>query len=57
MRSIGLTLLIAFSKGMQAVNLMHQQYPPVLDWKCWLTQVDLYNGHKTVVCVLLKALT
>ena len=22
--------------------------PPVLDWRCQLTQVDLYNGRKTV---------
>ena len=21
----------------------------VLNWECWLTQVVLYNGHKTVV--------
>jgi len=28
---------------------LHQQNPLVLNWRCWwLTQVDLYNGHKTV---------
>ena len=26
-----------------------QQNPPVLSWRCWLMQVDLYNGHKTGV--------
>ena len=27
--------------------------PPVLNWRCQLTQVDLYNGRKTVlVCVV-----
>ena len=25
----------------------------VLNWRCWLTQVDLYNGCKTVVVVVL----
>ena len=30
---------------------VHQQNPPVLHWKCWLTEVDLYNGRKTVVVV------
>ena len=25
---------------------------PVLNWRCHLTQVDPYNGHRTVVCVL-----
>jgi len=32
---------------------LHKQNPPVLNWRCWLTQVDLYNGRKTVVVVLL----
>jgi len=31
---------------------LHQQNPPVLNWRCWLTQVDLYNGRKTVVVVV-----
>jgi len=26
--------------------------PPVLNWGCWLTQVVLYNGHKTVVQIV-----
>jgi len=29
------------------------QIPPVLNWECWLAQVDLYNGHKAVVHMLL----
>jgi len=32
---------------------LHQQNLPVLNWKCHLTQVDLYNGHKMVFFVLL----
>jgi len=26
---------------------LHQKNPPVLNWRCRLTQVDLYNGRKT----------
>ena len=26
--------------------------PPVLNWRCWLKQVDLYNGRRTVVVVV-----
>jgi len=26
---------------------LHQQDPPVFNGRCWLTQVDLYNDHKT----------
>ena len=28
---------------------LHQQNPPVLNWRCQVIQVELYNGHKTVV--------
>ena len=35
----------AISKSMRAVKL-HQQNPPVLSWRCQLTQVDLHNGRK-----------
>jgi len=31
---------------------LHQQNPPVLDWRFQLTQVDLYNSHKMVVVVV-----
>jgi len=38
---------------MRAVKLcINKQNPPVLNWRCWLTQVDLYNGCKTVVVVV-----
>ena len=30
--------------------------PPVLNWRCRLTQVDLYNGRKTVVVLLLSVI-
>jgi len=26
---------------------LHQQDTPVFNGRCWLTQVDLYNDHKT----------
>jgi len=28
---------------------LQQQNPPVLNWRCQLTQVDACSGHKTVV--------
>jgi len=28
---------------------LHQQNPTVLNWRCHLRQVDLYNGRKTVI--------
>ena len=28
---------------------LHQQNPPVLNWRCRLTHADLYNGRKTRV--------
>jgi len=31
---------------------LHQQNPPVPNWRCRLTQVDLYNGRKMVVVVV-----
>jgi len=33
---------------------LHQQNPPVLNWRCRLTQVNLYNGRKTVFVVVVK---
>jgi len=30
-------------------NSLLEQNPPVLNWWCRLTQVDLYSGHKMVV--------
>ena len=33
---------------------LHQQNPPVLSWRCRLTQFELYSGSKTVVvfCII-----
>jgi len=31
---------------------LHQQNSLVLNWRCWLTQVDLYNDLKMVVVVI-----
>jgi len=33
-------------------TLYQQNPPPVLNWRCRLTQVDLYNGRRTVVAVV-----
>jgi len=38
-------VLVAISKGMQAVKLCTNK---ILQWRCWLMQVDLYNGCKTL---------
>ena len=35
----------------RAAITMHQQTPPVVNWRCRLMQVDLYDGHKTVAVV------
>ena len=32
---------------------LHQQNPPVLNWRCRLMQADLYNSHKIVWVVVL----
>ena len=32
----------------------HQQNPPVLNWRFWLMQVNLYSGRKTVIVVLMN---
>jgi len=42
---------ITTSKGMWAVKLRNQQNPPVLNWRCQITQVDLYNGRNMIVVV------
>jgi len=31
---------------------LHQENSLVLNWRCQIKQVDLYNGHKTVVVVV-----
>jgi len=40
------------SKGMRAAVKPHQQNPSVLNRRCRLTQVGMYNGRKTVVVVV-----
>ena len=35
----------------------YQQNHPVLNWRCRLTQVELYNGPKTVVVVVCQAVS
>ena len=40
-----------YQQGHTDSKTLHQQNPPVRNWRCRLTQVDLYNGHKTVVVV------
>jgi len=43
-------LLDAISKGMWEWNITPTK-PAVLNWGCQLTPVDLYNGHKMVICL------
>jgi len=43
---------VAVSKGLRAVKLCTNKIPPVLNWRCKLTQVDMYNGRKMVVVVV-----
>jgi len=42
--------LVVISNGMRAGKLFRQN-PPVLNWGCWLTQVDLCNGYQMVVVI------
>ena len=42
---------VAVSKAFGSKTLL-QQNPPVLNWECRLTQVDLYSSRKTVVVVI-----
>jgi len=50
--STNVDALVAISKGMQAVKLLHHN-PPHLNWGCLLAHVVLYNGHKMVVAVVI----
>ena len=34
-------------QGHAGSKTLQQRNPPVLNWRCRLTQVDLYNGRKT----------
>jgi len=38
-------------QGHAGSKTLHQQSPPVLNWRCGLMQVDLYIGRKMVVVV------
>jgi len=40
-----------YEKGHAGSNTVLQQTPPFLHWQCQLTQVDLYNGRKTIAIV------
>jgi len=40
---------VCHQQGHVGSKTLHQQNPSVLNWRCWLMQVDLYNGRKTVV--------
>ena len=40
---------VCHQQGHVGSKTLHQQNPAVLNWRCWLMQVDLYNGRKTVV--------
>jgi len=39
-------------QGYAGSKTLHQWNPPVLNWRCRLMQIDLYNGSKTVVVVV-----
>jgi len=40
-------------QGHVGSKTLHQQNPPVLDWRCIrLTQVHLYNGRRTLAAVV-----
>jgi len=43
------------SKGMRAVKLCTNKILLLFNWRCWLTEVELYNGRKTVVVLFIKA--
>ena len=42
---------VAISKACVSKTLL-QQNPPILNWECRLTQVDLYRRRKTVVVAI-----
>jgi len=43
------------SKGMRAVKLCTNKILLLFNWRCRLTEVELYNGRKTVVVLFIKA--
>lgn len=40
------------AQGYAASKILNEQNPPVSKWLCQLAQVNLYNGHRTVVVVV-----
>jgi len=42
-------------QGHAGSKTLLQQNPPVLNWGCWLTQTDLNNGCKRILCVCVTA--
>ena len=40
---------IILMRWLPSARALHQQNPPVLNWSCWLMQIDLYNGCISVV--------
>jgi len=44
-------------QGRADSKTLHEQNPPVLNWKCRLTQVDLYDGRNIVVVVVVMNLS
>ena len=50
------TLFVNYrQQGRAGSKTLLQQNPPVLSWRCQLTQVDLFNSRKTVVVIVLVA--
>jgi len=39
-----------------SLKTLHQQNPPLRNWRCRLKQVDLYNGRKMLVVVVVSVL-
>jgi len=50
--SHALIALGCHQQGHAGSKTLHQQNPPVLNWRCQLTQVDLYNDCRMVVVVV-----
>jgi len=40
--------LCPFSKVISIIDVINR------NWRCWLMQVDLYDGHKTTVVVVIR---
>jgi len=50
-----LNALVVASMGMHAVKLCSTRILQFFTWWCWLTQIDMYNSHKTVLVVVAVA--